>query len=77
VFKSQKSIRNVISLFFVLPKFDKNNIFQKFKKNLVKKSLNSHKMVRDVDFQAPADCEPRGLQTKKANFQMATEVCKA
>jgi hypothetical protein len=44
-------------LFVVLPKFDQKNIFQKFKKNLVKKDLNQQKMARDVDFQAPAGRE--------------------
>jgi hypothetical protein len=31
-------------LFFVLPKFDQINIFQKFKRNLVKEGLNQQKM---------------------------------
>jgi hypothetical protein len=38
-----------LQFFVVLPKFDKNNFFQKFKKNLVKKGLNQQKIARDSD----------------------------
>jgi hypothetical protein len=39
-----------LQFFVFLPKFDQKNIFQKFKKNLVKKGLNQQKMARDIDF---------------------------
>jgi hypothetical protein len=40
-----------LQLFVVLPKFDQNIIFQKFKRILVKEGLNQQKMAGDMDFE--------------------------
>jgi hypothetical protein len=60
--------------FVVLPKFDQNNIFQKFKKNLVKKSLNQQKMARDIDFRPPDGRESLCVDYRQKNriFHKAT-----
>jgi hypothetical protein len=57
-----------LQLFVVLPKFDQNNIFQKFKRNLVKKGLNPQEMVEDIDFRAPAGHESLWTTDKKVKF---------
>jgi hypothetical protein len=46
-----------LKLFVVLPKLDQNIFFQKFKKDLVEKSLKQQKMARDIDFRAPSGRE--------------------
>jgi hypothetical protein len=57
-----------VELFVVLPKFDQINIFQKFKRNLVKEGLNQEKMAGDLEHLLAVN--PCGLQTKKLNFHM-------
>jgi hypothetical protein len=52
-------------LFVVLPKFDRNNIFQKFKKNLFKESLNQQKMAKYVDFRSFAGRKSPWITAKK------------
>jgi hypothetical protein len=59
-------------LFVNLPKFDQNNLFQKFKKDLVKKSLNQQKMTKDIHFRGLAGRESLWTTDKKLNFHMAT-----
>jgi hypothetical protein len=54
-----------LQFFVVLPKFDQNIIFKKFKKKLVRKGLNRQKMARDIYFRAVNPC---GLQAKKTGF---------
>jgi hypothetical protein len=69
-----KKISKILSFFlklkfFVVPrKFDQNNFFQKFKKNLVTKSLNQQKMARDIDFRAPGGRESLWTTGKKTGF---------
>ena len=60
-----------LELFVVLPKFDQNNIFQKFKKNLVQKGWNQHKMARDVEIRAPGGRESLWTTGEKFDFLQA------
>jgi hypothetical protein len=65
------------SIFVVPPKFDQNNFFQKFKKNLVEKGLNQQKMARDIDFQAPGGRDPPWTTGEKTGFsRVLCEVLK-
>jgi hypothetical protein len=62
-----------LKFFVVLSKFDQNNFFQKFKKNLVRKGLNQQKKARDKDFRAPGGHESLWTAGKKKNgFSLST-----
>jgi hypothetical protein len=55
----------------VLPNLDQNVVFQKFKKDLVKKGLNRPKMVRDVNFRTPGGRE--SLRTTGERTKMPSD----
>jgi hypothetical protein len=57
-----------LQFFVVTSKFDQNNFFQKFKKNLVSKGLNQQKIARDIDFQAPGGRESLWTTGEKTGF---------
>jgi hypothetical protein len=58
----------ILQFFVVPPKFDQNNFFQKFKKNLVRESLNQQKMTRDIDFRVPGGRESLWTTGEKTGF---------
>jgi hypothetical protein len=56
------------SIFRCSTKFDQNNFFQKFKKNLVRKRSKQQKMAIDIDLRAPGGRESLWTTGEKTGF---------